>query len=168
MEYFAQRLNQPSDKNSHQNLDTFFTPLGAFLAGKGGYSWELAGVFSSNVPLALLIDPWKCSSGQHSKFLRYYEVDMSCTCPHPSHFWFGKQRRHRQRSNATIYHSHKNYHYMFLIHTSNLSNSLSLSNQDLMWNIIISILDHNQPGRVRITASGSGDAQYAKCARHLF
>ena len=44
-EYFAQRFNRPVEENGQKSLTNILTPRGTFLAKKGGYSWELAGVF---------------------------------------------------------------------------------------------------------------------------
>ena len=58
LEYFVQRFNQPVDKNGQKFFDPFFDPPGDFFGQKkGGYWGELGGVFGSNAPLALLIDP---------------------------------------------------------------------------------------------------------------
>ena len=52
--YFAQNFNQPFDENGQTK---FLATQVTLLAKFWGYSWELTGVFGSNVPLALLIDP---------------------------------------------------------------------------------------------------------------
>ena len=49
------KFNLPFDKNGDKK---FFDPQRTFVAKKKwGYRWELAGVFGSNIPLALPIDP---------------------------------------------------------------------------------------------------------------
>ena len=47
LEYFAQRLNRPFDKNGKKKN---FNP-------PGNVSGQIIGIWGSNVPLALLIDP---------------------------------------------------------------------------------------------------------------
>ena len=57
----------------------FLTPQRKFVAKKWGYRWELAVVFGSNIPLALLIDPWKF----HVDVLKGKKV---CS-EKPTHIW---------------------------------------------------------------------------------
>ena len=50
----------PEDKNRPQKLvDWFLTPSVTFLVKFWGYRWAHGSIFGSNIPLILLIDPWK-------------------------------------------------------------------------------------------------------------
>ena len=49
------KFNLPFDKNGNKKF--FHPPENVYSQKKWGYRWELAGVFGSNIPLALPIDP---------------------------------------------------------------------------------------------------------------
>ena len=53
--YFAKRFNRPVDINGQTNFDCFFYPRPKFW----GYRGEIGGVFDSNGPLVLLVNPCK-------------------------------------------------------------------------------------------------------------
>ena len=59
-------------------------------------------------------------------------------------------------------HTSKIYQIHYDTYIKNLSNKLCEIRSSQYWT------HNNQPGRARITSRGSSDAQYDKCARHLF
>ena len=57
-EYFAQRFSQHFHKAPQKIFRVFLYPKKNVFDQKWGYMWKLVGVFGSNVPQAVLIDPW--------------------------------------------------------------------------------------------------------------
>ena len=80
-EYFAQRFDRPVDENGQKKFTDFLTTQVTFLADFWGYKWAYEGIFGSNVPLALLVDPWLMFPHKNKDFPTKNEANLGQNRP---------------------------------------------------------------------------------------